>query len=156
MLLIVVSCHFVDSFIFPQISFSSSASEPEPHYEPEPSYEPEPEPEAEPEPEEEYTPPPKKKKKYYRSTTPEPEPEPSVNVKAPGLTFKFDVPGLKIQVPAVRLPGISIKTTLKKANLGLRLFPLNIKLPNIKLSSGIGGKFGISAGGKHGFGVSSE
>jgi hypothetical protein len=150
---IVVSSHYADSFIFPQISFSSS--EPEPDYQHQPEPEPEPEPEYDPEPE--YTPAPKRRRKY-KSTTPAPEPEsePDVKIRAPGLTFKFDVPGIKIKVPAIHLPGVSIKTSLKKAPFALRLFPLNVKLPRLKLETGLGGQFGISSGGKGGFGISTE
>ena len=158
--LIVLSSYFVENtrITFPRITFSANADaepEPEPDLYAEPEPEPEMMPEQDPEPEPEYTPPPKRKKKT-RSTTPEPEvePEPQVRVKAPGLTFKFDVPGLKINVPPLKLPGISIKTTLKNNPLALRLFPLNIRLPKLKLETGLGGAFGISTGGKKGFGIS--
>jgi len=58
--------------------------------------------------------------------------------KSAGLTFKFDVPGVQIKVPALRLPGVSLKATVKQNQMPLlfRLFPFNIGLPRIKFDTG--------------------
>lgn len=146
-LLILFFCHYINCIQFGRLHIGAS-SEPEPEWEPEP--EPEPEPEWEPEPEPE----PKPKPKRYRSHTTEPPKDFSIG--SPGLSLKFDLPSLKIQVPAVKLPGISLKATIKKPGLGLRLFPLNIKLPRLNLATGIGGHFGFSSGGKSGLKITSD
>ena len=137
-------CQLVRCIQFGHLHIGSAEPEPEPEPEPDP------EPEAEPEPE--YEPEPTPKPKRYKHPTPEPK---DFSIGSPGLSLKFDLPSLRIQVPAVRLPGVSLKATIKKPGFGLRLFPLNIKLPRLNLATGIGGRFGISSGGKGGLKISS-
>jgi hypothetical protein len=84
------------------------------------------------------------------------DPPKDFSIGSPGLSLKFDLPSLRIQVPAVKLPGVSLKATIKNPGLGLRLFPLNIKLPRLNLATALGGKFGISSGGHGGLKISSE
>jgi len=164
LLLVILTRHQVYGSFFPSISFETTKEvQPEEEQQPPPTDTGvgEPSPAAsEPEPDDsqEYEPPPRpKKRRKYRPAPPpepEPEPEPAINIKPPGLALKFDVPGIKIQLPALRLPGVSLKAKINNPPKALRLFPINVKLPRIRLSTGIGGSFGLSTGGSKGLSIS--
>lgn len=62
-------------------------------------------------------------------------------VQGPGgaLTFKFDIPGLKIQAPALRLPGVQLKAKIKQPTHGVFFRLLSMGLPRITFNADVSG-----------------
>lgn len=134
LVLFILSAQSANGLIFPNgfptITFGDSNPEPEPESNHEESrYEysrPEPKPEPRPE--------------------PEPEPKPFVwekpvptSIKTPstGLALKFDLPSIKFQMPALRLPGVSLKATIRNPPMIFKLLPTHFQLPRINFESGL-------------------
>lgn len=148
MVLFILSVQSANGLIFPNgfptITFGDSNPEPEPEHNPDesrydnqhysrPEPRPEPRPEAEPEP------------KPFVWEKPIPT---AIHTPSSGFGIKFDLPSVKFQLPAFRLPGVSLKATIRNPPMIFKLLPTNFQLPRINFQSGVSVSGGSGGGHK--------
>lgn len=131
MVLFILSVQSANALIFPNgfptITFGDSNPEPEPEQNHDESrydnhYSHRPKPEAEPEP------------KPFVWEKPIPT---AIHTPSAGFGIKFDLPSVKFQLPAFRLPGVSLKATIRNPPMIFKLLPTNFQLPRINFESGV-------------------